>query len=165
MQYTPYNPGYVPPERSPWRTLIIIVLLIVVVAAVIIGYFVFTAKPPPDGYMNREDSLSSHALRYLHWSEVNGQVSGYWTIAEVKSVDAKPIYGTGAIKGSHSGNIFNLMFYYPNGGSEASTAILDNNTLTLQSPAGDGTVDTLIFRGVAFKEYSQELNDFKALYS
>lgn len=159
-----YNPGSIP-KRSSWKALIIIVLLIALVAAIITGYFVFfPTKPPPDGYMNTEYGLSAQVLRYLHWSEVNGQVDGYWSVAEVKSVGAKPIYQVGAIKGSHSGNIFNLMFYYPDGSSGPSTAILNGNILTLQTPAFDGTVDSLTFRGVSFKEYSQELDDFKATY-
>lgn len=161
-QSTYYAP--MPPQRkrSTWKTLLIIVSLIALVSAVIIGYFVFTAKPPPDGYMNTEYGLESQALRYLHWTETNGQISGYWSIAEVRSVNAKPDYGSGAIKGSRSGNMLSLMFYPSDG--VPSTGILENNTLTLQTPARDGTVDTLIFRGVSMKEYMQELNNFKAMY-
>lgn len=161
MQYPPMDYAPMPPQRkrSPW---LIIVLLIGLVLVLVTGYFLlFPAKHPPDGYMNTEDGLTAHALRYLKWTEANGQINGYWSIAEVKN-NAKPDYGSGALTGIHNGNQISLTFY-PNFG-DTSTGTLENDVLTLQTPSRYGTIDTLVFQGVTQAQYNQELSNFKAIY-
>jgi hypothetical protein len=153
---------YAPPQRkrSPW---LIIVLLIGLALVLVAGYFLlFPTKHPPDGYMNTEDGSVAHVLRYLHWTEADGRLTGYWTIAEAKN-DGKPTYDGGTLMGTHNGASISLTFY-PNFGDGTNTGTLDNDILTLETSAQGGMVGTLVFRGVTYAQYQQELSDFKKIW-
>jgi hypothetical protein len=112
--------------------------------------------------MNTEDMPSLHVLRYLHWTEADGRLTGYWTIAEAKN-DGKPSYGGGTLMGTHNGASISITFY-PNFGDGTSTGTIENDVLTLETSAQGGMMGTLVFRGVTLPEYNQELSDFKAIW-
>jgi hypothetical protein len=120
-----------PPAPRRRFPIVRVTLAVVLVVVLIAGYFVFvsTAKHPPDGFLYTEDSLTVHVLRYLHWTEANGQISGYWSIAEVKGA-GKPTYGTGDLTGMQNGNEISLTFH-PNFGDGTDTGTLENDVLTL----------------------------------
>ncbi len=158
----PYSYGL--PSALRRRFPIVRVILLTVLALVLIaGYFIFTVKHP-DEFLNSEDTLTVHVLRYLHWTEANGQINGYWSIAEVKG-NEKPTYSSGNLTGAQSNNEISLTFHANIDAVDyTDTGTLDGDTLTLQAPMQDGTLGTLVFRGVTQDQYEQALNDFKFAY-
>jgi len=171
VQPPPYpygqQPYYPPPiQQSPRRRfpVVRVILFIVLSLVLIAGYFVFTAKPPPDGYMNSEDGSSLHILRFLKWVENSGQISGYWSLAEVKG-NARPTYSNGTLTGTHSGSSISVTFDAGTMGiSYTDTGTLEGNALSLQAQMDNGMMGSLLFVGVSMDQYNAALSGFKAAY-
>lgn len=158
LQPYPYGSPMYPPPAPRRRFPIVRVILFIFLALVLIaGYFILTAKSSY-GFLNSEDTLTVHVLRYLNWTESNGQINGYWSIAEVQG-NKKPVYGNGSLVGTHNGNAISITF-----GSYTDTGTLDGDTLTLQAPMPDGTLGTLVYQSATQDQYEQALGNFKMAY-
>ncbi|HLZ59058.1 MAG TPA: hypothetical protein VKR06_19110 [Ktedonosporobacter sp.] len=113
-----------------------------------------------DGYMNADNQ----GVRYLKWTESNGQLSGQWSSATIDSFSTKINYLNGALTGIHNGTSISLTLKLTVL-EVAATGTLDNGTLTLQMPGVNGKTQQTVFQGVSQAEYDKALADFKAKYS
>jgi hypothetical protein len=113
-----------------------------------------TPTPTPDGYLRSDDT----GVRWLQWTEANGQITGLWNTSTLQN--GKIIYTNGALSGTHNGDNISLIMKYL-GQEVAATGTLKNNVLSLQTPGDNGHMLSVTYYGASKAEYDKALATFK----
>lgn len=117
-----------------------------------------TPTPKPvDGYIRTTDD----SVRFLKWSEANGQINGLWSAATIQN--GQPVYQNGALTGTHSGENVTLTMKYLMQ-EAAATGTLKGNILSLTSPGQDGKISTVEYKACSIADFNQALEAFKKKY-
>ncbi len=105
--------------------------------------------------MNTEENVTIHVVRYMHWTEVNGQMSGSWSIAEARG-NEKPFYGSGDLTGLQNGTALSLTAHeVPGTPAYTDTGTLDGNTSRYKHRCPKGRSAHSFSQGVSQEQYNQ----------